>query len=49
MENILTVINELGGLLERYKDEIRYKEYEIDSLKKKIEQLEQYSNFYSQE
>jgi hypothetical protein len=49
MENILIVIDELGNLLSKYKDEIRYKEYEIDSLKKKIEQLEQYSNFYSQE
>lgn len=49
MENILVVIDELGGLLEKYKDEIRYKDWEIDSLKKKIEQLEQYSNFYSQE
>ena len=49
MENILTVIDELGALIEKYKDEIRYKDYEIDSLKKKIEQIEQYVEFYSKE
>lgn len=49
MENILTVIDELGNLLSKYKDEIRYKDYEIDSLKKKIEQIEQYIDFYSKE
>ena len=49
MENILVVIEELGGLLEKYKSEIRYKDYEIDSLKKKIEQIEQYIDFYSKE
>ena len=49
MENILVVIEELGGLLEKYKDEIKYKDYEIDSLKKKIEQIEQYIDFYSKE
>lgn len=48
-KNILVVIEELGGLLEKYKDEIRYKDYEIDSLKKKIEQIEQYMDFYSKE
>lgn len=49
MENILTVIEELGSLLNKYKDEIKYKDYEIDSLKKKIEQIEQYIDFYSKE
>ena len=48
-KNILMVIEELGGLLEKYKDDIRYKDYEIDSLKKKIEQIEQYIDFYSKE
>ena len=33
-KNILIVIDELGALIEKYKDEIRYKDYEIDSLKK---------------
>ena len=49
MENILTVIEELGSLLSKYKDEIKYKDYEIDSLKKKIEQIEQYIELYSKE
>ena len=49
MENILTVIEELGSLLTKYKDEIKYKDWEIDSLKKKIEQIEQYIDFYSKE
>ena len=49
MENILTVIDELGALIEKYKDEIKYRDYEIDSLKKKIEQIEQYIDFYSKE
>ena len=49
MENILTVIDELGSLLSKYKDEIKSKDYEIDSLKKKIEQIEQYIDFYSKE
>lgn len=49
MENILVVIEELGALIEKYKDEIKYKDYEIDSLKKKIEQIEQYIDFYSKE
>lgn len=49
MENILTVIEELGSLLSKYKDEIKFKDYEIDSLKKKIEQIEQYVDFYSKE
>lgn len=49
MENILTVINELGALIEKYKDEIKYKDWEIESLKKKIEQIESYIDFYSKE
>jgi peptidoglycan hydrolase CwlO-like protein len=49
MENILTVIDELGALIDKYKDEIKYKDYEIDSLKKKIEQIENYIEFYSKE
>lgn len=49
MENILTVINELGALIEKYKDEIKFKDYEIERLKKKIENVEAYCNFYSKE
>lgn len=49
MENYLVVIEELGSLLSKYKDEIKYKDWEIDNLKKKIEQIEQYVEFYSKE
>ena len=49
MENILIVIDELGNLLSKYKDEIKFKDYEIESLKKKIESIEQYIDFYSKE
>lgn len=49
MENILVVIEELGYLLSKYKDEIKYKDYEIDSLKKKIESIEQYIEYYSKD
>lgn len=49
MENILIVIDELGNLLSKYKDEIKYKDYEIESLKKKIESIEQYIEYYSKE
>lgn len=49
MENILIVIDELGSLLTKYKDEIKYKDYEIESLKKKIEQIENYIDYYSKE
>lgn len=48
-DNILYVINELGGLLEKYKEDLKFKDYEIDSLKKKIEQIENYVDFYSKE
>lgn len=46
MENILVVIEELGNLLSKYKDEIRYKDYEIDSLKKKITEIENYLELF---
>lgn len=46
MKNILIVIDELGALLEKYKDEIKYKDYEIESLKNKIKQIE---DFYLKE
>lgn len=46
MENILVVIEELGSLLSKYKDEIRYKDYEIDSLKKKITEIENYLELF---
>lgn len=48
-KNILTIIEELGGLLEKYKDEIKFKDYEIERLNKRVEQVEQYKDFYSKE
>lgn len=39
-KNILTVIDELGALIENYKDRIRFKDYEIERLNKKIESIE---------
>lgn len=47
MENILTVIDELGALIEKYKSDIKFKDYEIERLNKKITQIEQYVDFYS--
>ena len=47
-KHILAVIEELGGLLEKYKHEIKYKDLQIESLNKKIAQIEQYIEFYSE-
>lgn len=48
-KNILTVIDELGALIEKYKDDIKFKDYEIERLNNKITQIEQYVDFYSKE
>ena len=48
-KNIMVVIDELGYLLDKYKDDIKFKQIEIDNLKRKIEQIEQYANFYSED
>lgn len=48
-DNILYVINELGKLLSDKDNEIVIQKYEIERLKSKIEQIEQYANFYSKE
>lgn len=48
-KNILTVIDELGALLEKYKDEIQIKDWEIERLHKKIKDIESYIDFYSEE
>lgn len=42
MKNILVVIEELGTLLKQYKDEIKFKEYEIERLRSQLEKLEKY-------
>lgn len=39
-KNILFVIEELGKLVANCKEEIKFKNYEIDALKKKIERIE---------
>lgn len=49
MDNILIVIEELGSLLSKYKDEIRYKDYEIESLKKKITEIENYLELFGRD
>lgn len=49
MDNILVVIEELGSLLSKYKEDIKFKDMQIDNLRKKIEQIEQYVDFYSKE
>ncbi len=40
-KNILTVIEQLGALLDKYKTEIQLKDWEISSLKQQIEELGQ--------
>lgn len=49
MNGMIEVIDELGTLLAKYKDEIKFKDYEIDSLKRKIEEIESYNAFYNHE
>ena len=49
MDNILTVIDELGSLIEKYKGEIEIRDWEIKRLKNKIEQIENFANSYSKE
>ena len=39
-KDILVVIEELGKMISTYKDEIKFKNYEIEALKKRIEQIE---------
>lgn len=46
-KNILTVIEELGALIERYKDEIEIRDWEVKRLKNKIEEIEKFANSYS--
>lgn len=49
MDNILTVIDELGSLITKYKDEIKFKDIQIKHLNDKIEQIEQYISYYSED
>lgn len=47
-KNILAVLDELGAMIIKHKNDIKYKDIEIESLRKKIERVEQYANFYSE-
>ena len=47
--NIFKVLEELGKVLMDKDNEIVFQKYEIERLQSKIEQLEQYANFYSKE
>lgn len=49
MDNILIVIEELGTLIKEYKQEIKFKDIEIQHLKNKIEYIEQAEEYYSNE
>lgn len=46
-KNILEVIDELGYLLDKYKNEIKFRDYEIERLNNKIKAIEDYTNQYS--
>lgn len=48
-KNMLKVIEELGKILMDKDNEIVIQKYEIERLKSKIEQIEQYASFYSKE
>lgn len=48
-KGMLEAIDELGLVISKYKDEIKFKDYEIQSLKKKIEEIESLSAFYNHE
>lgn len=48
MNNIITVIDELGALLTKYKEELKFKDYEIERLNKKISHIEQYVSYYEE-
>lgn len=49
MENILTIIEELGALIKEYKQEIKFKDIEIQHLKNKIQYIEQAEEYYCNE
>ena len=48
-KNILLVIDELGGLLEKYKNEIKLKDWEIERLKNKIIEIENYIEIFGRD
>lgn len=48
-KNILAVIDELGEMITKYKEDIKFKDFEIERLEKKIQSIESYIAFYSEE
>lgn len=48
-KKMLKIIEELGKVLMDKDNEITFQKYEIESLKKKIIEIENYINFYSKE
>lgn len=40
-KDILIVIEELGKMISTYKDQIKFKDYEIETLRKQIEAIEE--------
>lgn len=48
-ENILEVIDTLGEMIVNYKTTIAVNEYEIKKLKQKLEAVEQYIEFYTEQ
>lgn len=47
-KNIVTIIEELGEIISKYKDDIKFKDFQIERLEKKIETIENYIAFYSE-
>lgn len=45
-KHILIVIDELGALIEKHKEEIKFKDLQIDNLKKKITEIENYLELF---
>lgn len=40
--NIVTIIEELGEIISKYKNDIKFKDYEIERLNKKVKSIEDY-------
>lgn len=46
-DKILKVIEALGEMLIKYEEKIKYQDYQVENLQKKIEAIEQYADYYS--
>lgn len=49
MKGIIEVIDVLGSLLKEQKNEIRFKNEEIENLKREVEEMESLISFYNHE